>query len=305
VVVSLYVGITDFDWFRFLAAQPQLDEVNFWQPGGQTNFRALQPGELFLFKLHSPRNFIVGGGVFVRADKLPTSLAWEAFGLSNGASTLAEMRRRIAHYRSELFDPRRDHTIGCRILTQPFFFPEDQWILIPASWSPHIQQGRIYDTTEGDGRKLWEAVMDRATAQPTPPIAVPRYGEPVLIRPRLGQGAFRVSVTQVYDRRCAVTRERTLPILEAAHIRPFVEGGRHEVSNGLLLRRDVHRLFDLGYVTVSIDGHFEVGKSLKQEFENGKDYYALHGRQVVFPDDPRHCPSREALEWHQSQCFRG
>ena len=47
-----------------LASQPGLDEVNFWQPGSNTQFRALSPGELLLFKLHSPDNFIVGGGVF-------------------------------------------------------------------------------------------------------------------------------------------------------------------------------------------------------------------------------------------------
>jgi putative restriction endonuclease len=56
----------------------------------------VRAGELFLFKLHAPRKFIVGGGVFARADILPTSLAWEAFGTSNGALSLAEMRRRIA-----------------------------------------------------------------------------------------------------------------------------------------------------------------------------------------------------------------
>jgi len=67
-MVNLYVGITDYDWFRFLAAQAAVDEVNFWQPGGRTNFQALRSGELFLFKLHSPRNFIVGGGFYVRSD---------------------------------------------------------------------------------------------------------------------------------------------------------------------------------------------------------------------------------------------
>lgn len=67
-----------------------------------------------------------------------------------------------------------------------------------------------------------------------------RFGEPFLIRPRLGQGAFRVLVTDLYRRRCAVTRERTLPALEAAHIRPYGSGGAHEASNGLLLRRDIH-----------------------------------------------------------------
>jgi hypothetical protein len=107
--------------------------VNFWQPGGRTNFRALQPGELFLFKLHAPRNFIVGGGVFARADILPVSLAWDAFGISNGAQSLWEMRKRIAYYRNQQDDFRQDYMIGCRILTQPFFFPEHQWIPIPAS----------------------------------------------------------------------------------------------------------------------------------------------------------------------------
>jgi hypothetical protein len=144
-LVNLYVGITDYDWFRFLSALPGVDEVNFWQPGGRTNFQALRPGELFLFKLHAPRNFIVGGGVFARADILPTSLAWEAFGVSNGAPSLAEMRRRIAFYRGMPDHPRQDYSIGCRVLTQPFFFDEGQWIPIPPSWSRHIQQGRTYD----------------------------------------------------------------------------------------------------------------------------------------------------------------
>jgi putative restriction endonuclease len=76
-----------------------------------------------------------------------------------------------------------------------------------------------------------------------------RFGEPQLIQPRLGQGAFRVLVTDVYNRRCAVTHERTLPALEAAHIRPYGDGGEHEARNGLLLRRDIHSLFDAGYVT--------------------------------------------------------
>src|SRR6476659_6329637 len=175
-MVNLYVGITDYDWFRFLSTLPNVEEVNFWQPGGRTNFRALQPGELFLFKLHSPRNFIVGGGVFARADILPLSLAWDAFGPRNGAPTLQEMRKRIAFYRKEPDDPRQDYMIGCRILTQPFFFPETQWIAVPPSWSPAIQQGRTYDTSDSDGRHLWEAVLEREAQLPAAPITVPRYG---------------------------------------------------------------------------------------------------------------------------------
>ncbi len=173
-MVNLYVGITDYDWFRFLSALPNVDEVNFWQPGGRTIFTALQAGELFLFKLHSPRHFIVGGGVFARADILPTSLAWEAFGTSNGAASLAEMRKRIAFYRNQPDDPREDYMIGCRILTQPFFFPEQQWIPIPASWSRTFRG--CTTMYRGDGRRLWEDVMERGRQQPGAPIAAPRYG---------------------------------------------------------------------------------------------------------------------------------
>ena len=63
--VSLVVAVTDGDWFDHLRMLPYLAEVNFWSPSDRT-FRALTPGELFLFKLHAPRNFIVGGGL-VRA----------------------------------------------------------------------------------------------------------------------------------------------------------------------------------------------------------------------------------------------
>ena len=54
----------------------------------------------------------------------------------------------------------------------------------------------------------------------------------------------RFAVTSAYQSACAVTMEHSLPVLDAAHIRPYSDGGEHEVSNGLLLRSDIHRLFD-------------------------------------------------------------
>jgi putative restriction endonuclease len=304
-MVNLYVGVTDFDWFRLLSNEPGITEINFWQPGGKTNFKALQAGELFLFKLHSPRNYIVGGGVFARASILPVSMAWETFGQGNGAHSLAEMRQRISFYRRENEDQRQDYMIGCRILVQPFFLPESEWLPIPKSWASNIVSGRTYDTSEEDGLRLWLSLAERATAPLQPGLSeMPRYGEPTLIRPRLGQGAFRVAVTETYSRRCALTGERTLPILDAAHIRPYADGGSHEVANGLLLRTDIHRLFDLGYVTVN-DGRFEVSKRLKLDFENGRHYYAMHGQAISLPKDPRHHPAGDALTWHQSNRFLG
>lgn len=151
MAINLVVAVTDYDWFQALRVREDWPEVNFWAPSG-ANFRALQPGELFLFKLHAPRNYIVGGGVFAHSITLPCSLAWETFGQANGAADLAQMRARIMRYRQ----------VG--------------------------------------------------TA------------------------------------------------LDAAHIRPYAEGGEL-VANGLLLRRDIHCLFDLGYVTVTPEHVFEVSRA--------------------------------------------
>ena len=304
--INLVIAVTDGDWFEMLRQRPDLSEVNFWAPSA-ANFRALQPGELFLFKLHAPRNVIVGGGIFAYANALPCSLAWEAFKEANGARSAQEMRARIARYRRAGPGDRSDFEIGCRILTQPFFFAEADWIPVPSSWSPNVVSFKTYNTGDSEGLALWEAVNDRLTRAPFPGLtdAAARFGEPHLIRPRLGQGAFRVLVTDIYRRRCAVTQERTLPALEAAHIRPYGDGGAHEPQNGLLLRRDIHSLFDAGYVTVTPDFHFEVSRRIREEFDNGKHYYALHGQKISAPDDIARRPDPDALTWHNEHCFKG
>lgn len=306
--VRLIVAVTDGDWFNQLRQQPNLQEVNFWSPS-DSPFRALQPGELFLFKLHAPNNFVVGGGVFAHASSMPCSLAWEAFKESNGAHSLAEMRIRIAKYRKIKPNDRDDFVIGCRVLTQPFFFDRSRWIPVPESFAPNIVKFKGYSTADNDGLRLWEAVQDSLVGSATEvglserPQA--RYGNPVLVRPRLGQGAFRFLVTDNYRRRCAISGERTLPALDAAHIRPFSEGGAHEISNGILMRRDIHSLFDLGYVTISPAMKFEVSKKIREEYENGRHYYAMHGANVQLPENTARHPDRLALMWHNENLFKG
>ncbi len=306
MAINLVIAVTDDDWFEMLRRRPDIPEVNFWAPSA-ANFRALQPGELFLFKLHAPRNVIVGGGIFAHANAMPWSMAWNAFGEANGARSAQEMRARIARYRRADPADRTEFEIGCRILTQPFFFEERDWLPVPPSWSRNIVSFKTYSTEHTEGLALWEAVQDRMTRPAVPGLAEApaRFGEPHLIRPRLGQGAFRVLVTDLYQRRCAVTQERTLPALEAAHIRPYAEGGQHEASNGLLLRRDLHSLFDAGYVTVTPGLRFEVSRRIKEEFDNGRHYYALHGQAIAVPAGAQQRPDPAALRWHNENAYRG
>jgi putative restriction endonuclease len=72
-----------------------------------------------------------------------------------------------------------------------------------------------------------------------------------------------------------VTRERALPTLDAAHIRRFSERPEHDVRNGLLLRSDVHRLFDAGYVTVTPRYKVEVSHRVRDDFNDGENYLRL------------------------------
>jgi len=118
MAVRLVVAVTDGDWYDHLRRMTNLAEVNFWAPSAPS-FQALEPGELFLFKLHSPRNFIVGGGIYAHSNALPCSIAWEAFEHANGATSPVQMRTRIVKYRYVTPGDRSDFTLGCRILTQP------------------------------------------------------------------------------------------------------------------------------------------------------------------------------------------
>ena len=308
--MKAFVAVTDNDWFGFLASQQGIDEVNFWTPSGKP-LAAFQVGEPVLFKLHAPLNVVAGGGFFAHFSVLPVSLAWDAFGVKNGARDYDEMRARIEHYRSIPPNPHEDYQVGCVILTDPFFLERGRWLSPPADFHPNIVRGKSYDLASGEGRSLWERVLGEraieghALAERRELPAGPVYGDPTLVKQRLGQGAFRVLVTDTYERRCAVTREKALPALQAAHIRPVSAGGRHSVSNGLLLRSDVHALFDRGYVTVSPDFTFRASRRLRDDFDNGEHYLQLAGTKIWLPQDERDQPAREVLEWHADTVFLG
>ncbi|MCA9547393.1 MAG: HNH endonuclease, partial [Myxococcales bacterium] len=281
----------------------------------------------FFFRLKKGRNAVCGYGIFARFAQLPIWLAWDAFGPKNGVANMQALIRRAAHYRRGQ-DTSPSTLIGCIIITQPVFFPEDAWIPEPGGWQPNIVSGKGYPLTEGAGLALWHRALARdvelnpvATpahpSQPTLPgmgqpavgTATPdqpaRFGAPQLVRPRLGQGAFRLAVTEAYDKACAVTREHSLPVIEAAHIKPYSDGGEHIVTNGLALRSDIHRLFDKGYVTVDEQHRFVVSNRLREDFDNGKIYYERQGQALYLPGRPDERPDAGFLAWHREQVFRG
>lgn len=308
--MKFWVGTTDNDWFRFLESiQPPVGEVNFWQPSEKLPFTDLPPGAPFLFKLKSPHHCIAGGGYYLRSEVLPTSLAWDSFGEMNGAATREALFRRLAKLsQSQGSDPR----IVCNMLTQPFFLPKAAWVPVADEFAANIVRGKYFDTADVVGQRLWDRVAlamqsaqqctGQAIAMPTPSP----YGSPHLHWPRLGQASFRACVAAAYQQRCAITGENTLPVLEAAHIKPFAENGPHEVRNGLFLRSDFHKLFDRGLVTITPDRVVQVSPQIRQSYFNGKAYYRLDGKPLaVLPEDQGELPDPELLAWHNQHRFVG
>lgn len=315
---SGWVAPTHQDWFDFLSVQGRWPEVNFWRPSDYHAFHG-RPGAPFFFKLKAPRSMIGGFGAVFRFSRLPEWMAWECFGHGNGAPTFDAMQRRIEAIRqkSDLRGKSTLRQIGCIVIVNAVFFQESDWIVQPSDWPKPNLVPMEYDLTTGEGARIWRECLARAndySAAATGPIeqsvardeptVTERWGKPVLIMPRLGQGAFRVAVTDAYGRACAVTTEHSLPALEAAHIRPYADGGSHEVSNGLLLRSDLHRLFDRGYVTVTPDHRVEVSPRLKDHFSNGRSYYPLHGQPVAVPKDLPQRPDPLLLQWHNEHVFQ-
>jgi putative restriction endonuclease len=304
-----YVGVTDGDWYRYLSASGA-DEVNFWRPGGATAFRALSVGEPFFFKSHySDGNRVVGGGFFSGFAALRLSEAWQFFGEANGAASAADMRRRVGHYRAAPLGPDEDPVIGCVFVRDVVFFGPDAQSA-PPNWAPNIVQGSTFDMEQPSTRPYFDQLMSRMLG-----IAVevegpwhragPVYGDPRLVPQRLGQRAFQGVVLSAYGYRCAITGDKIRPVLQAAHIRPLPNGGEHRLDNGLLLRSDVHTLYDRGYLGVDPGHRLVVSPRLRAEFGNGEEFYALASsrKQIRVPDRSSDRPNREFLEWHLEEVF--
>jgi len=309
-----HIAPTDFDWYEFLYQQDSWPEINFWTPSTHFAFRAAEFSP-FLLKLKAPHNAICGFGHFARYSALPDWLAWDCFEEGNGCPSLQAMRDRIARIRRRMHyvGTERVAEIGCIVLVNISLFSRPDWIPQPTNWPPRNLRPMRYDLETGEGARVWVSCLDRTSSyaprhieQPfTARDTGPRYGSPILVRPRLGQGAFRVAVTDAYRRACAVTQEHSLPALEAAHIRPFAEEGPHEVTNGLLMRADLHRLFEQGYIGVTDDSRLAVSDRLRVDYNNGQTYYPLRGKPLVLPEREQERPDAALLKWHWDNRFLG
>ncbi|HMK27386.1 MAG TPA: HNH endonuclease [Chitinophagaceae bacterium] len=313
--MNFYLGATDTSWFNYLK-NISAEDVNFWQPSGIWNYKGLSQGEPFLFKLKRPYNVIGGIGFFLSFTHLPINVAWDVFEQRNGCATFQEFKQLINKYRKgkESDNP----IIGCIVLSNAIFFREEDWINVDKYYSrTGIVQGKPYSLQSDQGNHLWKEIdmVLKKYLYATRPgeenqftlndTEWPGYGKSIFQKVRIGQPGFRILVTDAYNRKCTISGEKTLPVLEAAHIKKYSLQGPHTISNGVLLRSDLHKLFDSGYITITSDYKVQVSRKIKEEFENGREYYRYHGQELLhLPLKEINKPSKEFIEWHNT-LFKG
>lgn len=115
---------------------------------------------------------------------------------------------------------------------------------------------------------------------------------------RRGQSSFRKALLQAYSNTCAMTGSKLVPILEAAHVHPYKGQHTNIVSNGLLLRADIHTLFDLNHIAIdSSTMTILISPDL-----HDTEYAELKGKKVYIPKLQIERISADTLDWHRSLC---
>lgn len=314
-----FVANTDRAWFDSLstrAVDGRVDEVNFWLPKAKQPMKQMAPGEPIFFRLKRPEYRVAGYGFFAHFHVVTVDQAWDLFGWRNGDDARISFLRRLSGYRGEDLSvaANRKKPLGCTVLRDAHFWPAHRWLPWGEAqgWRPNIVQGATERDPARAALLLAQIRLDAASrpsdlAAEFQPISIDdRARVDATIVRREAQGTFRIRLLSAYEGRCAISGERTQPVLAAAHIQPYLGPASNHIQNGLIMTQEFHTLFDKGYVTVTPDYEVRVSEALRDEWQNGVRYYAHDKKRLrVIPEVPHHRPSRDALAWHREHVYLG
>jgi predicted restriction endonuclease len=115
---------------------------------------------------------------------------------------------------------------------------------------------------------------------------------------RQGQSQFRQQLLKAYKGKCAISGNDVEQALEAAHIIPYRGLETNTTSNGLLLRADLHTLFDLNLITVDP----QTMKVLVAPKLMQTQCRAFSKKEITLPESENDRPDKTAIEKHYAQC---
>lgn len=287
------IAPTDNDWFGFLKGTELNSYVNFWTPT-PWNVKKLNPSDRWYFLLKSPIREIGGFGEFVQYENLSTDEAWNKFGRRNGCQDKAEFQNRISHYidkNSIKFKgapvQAKDYKLGCIILKNCEFWDEE-YFKKPSDFKiefpKQVVKFKYFNNPDTLQKKEELSPPDFI------PIVSLREENKRLVNQRAGQGDFKGKILKAYDNRCCITSETCPELLEAAHIQKYINENSNHIQNGLLLRVDLHRLFDSGLLNIDDSYSVQISPELKSTA-----YTILQDKKIILPRARYNHPSKEAL----------
>ena len=279
---TFYVGITDLEWLSLFRKDYDTGKtekyINFWTSGTR-KFKALRPGDVFLFKLHNKKTDnengkIVGGGYFLYYEQISVLEAWEKYGRGNGRESLEKLQESLhSIQKKDATSP--DDRIGCIILENIFFF--DNEIDEPSDWKQGTVSGKKYSTDTEIGANLYNAVQNEISKCPklneneidkieAELDDAPLKGEERLsiVKIRINQSTFREKLLKKYHACCLCGMENSA-LLIASHIKPWADSSPEEkldIENGFLLCPNHDALFDGGYISFADDGKIIISRKL-------------------------------------------
>ncbi|SMB98811.1 putative restriction endonuclease [Thermanaeromonas toyohensis ToBE] len=300
--MMIAIAMTDLDWFFYLR-EFTFDEVNFWTPT-PWRFRKLKPGEKFYFLLKSPIRRIGGYGYFGYYDEMSARDAWEKFGKANGVPDFSILVKKINDYasrNSNRYIYSNNPLIGCIIIEKPVFFNDDEFFE-PERYQKPVPSSIVKFKTFTEDFPGY-AIRNHLNLRQSFHLVEDNTGVNYRIsksKDRSGQSQFRQQVLEAYGYKCCISGETCLEIIEAAHIQPYINENSNHVQNGIPLRVDLHRLFDLGLITIDTEYKVRISDQL-----SSSDYNCYRNRAIYLPEDPTKYPSKEALTYHNKMVFRG
>lgn len=287
------ISNTDNNWFEFLRNAQLNSSVNFWNPT-PWRVRSINKGEKWFFMLKSPIRKIGGFGEFVEYKELTPSDAWNEFGHRNGFEVKDEFVSAIQQYLNKHSEAHRGipinietYKIGCVVLTNCQFWDSDRYISpedFNIKFPPQIVKFKVFKGYEPDLFHISNTIGFNLLNEP-------REDYRSLLKQRRGQGEFKGKILKAYNNKCCISGEACPELLEAAHIQPYSSINSNHVQNGILLRVDLHRLYDNGLIFIDKDYIVHISSRIKTAM-----YHMFNGVQIMLPKDMDCYPLKESLE---------
>lgn len=287
------ISPTDKNWFNFLKNNQYNSYVNFWTPT-PWNISDLKEDNRLYFMLKSPIRKIGGFGEFVEYKNITAEAAWNEFGYKNGRESKVEFLKGIQTYidkNSERFGKKAlnafSYQIGCIILKNCQFWDEADY-KIPSDYNLEFasQVVKIKYYNQNDSFSETDYLNDNFSL-----VEEPRDSKKYLINTRSGQSVFKGKVLRAYNNICCITGETIPELLEAAHIEKYKTKSSNHLQNGLLLRIDIHRLFDNNLIFIDKNYIIHISSYITDEY-----YKKFNGKKINLPNFEYEYPSIEALE---------